>query len=333
MLYICIIADDVEAFHDLWVIGDVFLKDTINTLKAFKNASKANRKLSPPYMYQHFNVLEYHNMTSSALKGIACQLNLLIEALNERPHLPKYIVVVHDRDIINETKCFRFGASYVLGSVIYYLIKQMNILLECQKFDLIDKKPGAACIELLTIIWTHMLKRSKSIAVLSSNKALSLRGRFNSVLEEWLAQGPSNLCLISINIQETDFNLSGYLTSAGKTTFWKEMDCGIMKFDIGKITLLPRGVPQKPIWTKMQKQRKQIATQKSKHTLMKGLTELIPEIGTHIQLTKPMKESMMTTEDGNYQLLRREAETMKEAETRKETEIIIDPVAVIATIT
>ena len=186
-------ADDVEAFHDLWIIKDVFLKDTINSLISLHNAAKVNKKLSTPYIYKHYNVLPYHVTRSSALKGLARQLNPLLEALNERPRLPKYILLVPDRDIINETKAFSFGASYVLGSAIYFLIRQMDMLLSRRRIGLIDKKPD-------------------------------------------------HLRLISITLDEADFDMSGYLTSKGKSTFWKEMDRGIMKFDQGEISLMPQSV-------------------------------------------------------------------------------------------
>ena len=230
----------MEAFHDLWIIGDVFLKDTINSLVVMCNAAKSNKKLPMPYLYQQFNVLAYHNTRSSTFKDIARQLNPLLEALNERPKLPKYILLVPDHDIINETKAYGFGASYILGSAIHFLIRQMEMLISHRKIDMRDKKPGAYAEDTPTIIWTCMLKRPKMLNTLGSNQALSLWGRFNSVLEECLAAGPDNLRLISITVQDMDFDLSGYLTSAGKNTFWREIDRGIMKYDTGEIKLSPR---------------------------------------------------------------------------------------------
>ena len=79
-----------------------------------------------------------------------------------------------DHDVINETKCYAFRASYILGSAIYFIIRQMNILIERRCVDLLDKKPGAVKPEPPKIIWTQMLKRPKHITTIGSNKALSL---------------------------------------------------------------------------------------------------------------------------------------------------------------
>ena len=43
--------------------------------------------------------------------------------------------------------------------------------------------------------------------------------------------------LISITVPDNEFDLSGYLTSSGKASFWKEIDCGMKKFDEGDIKL------------------------------------------------------------------------------------------------
>ena len=145
-----------------------------------------------------------------------------------------------DRDIINETKFYTFGASYILGSAIYFIIRQMNMLIERRRIDLLDKKPGVVMPDYPKIIWTRMLKRPKHIMTLGSNKALSIRGRFNAVLEEQLAAAGDNLRLISITIPDSEFDLSGYLTSARKASFWREIDRGMKKFNEGDIKLLPR---------------------------------------------------------------------------------------------
>ena len=75
--------DDVEAYEDVWITRDVFVKDTANALVALRQAVKINKKLQTPYLYQHFNVIPYHNTNSAAMRGIARQINPLIEALNE----------------------------------------------------------------------------------------------------------------------------------------------------------------------------------------------------------------------------------------------------------
>ena len=209
--------DNIETYHDVWILGDAFLKEAVNALRALENAGKANSK-AKTYLYQQYNVKTYYNVNSSASKGVAHLLNPLLEALNDRARLPKYIIMIPDKDLIVESKSYGFGASYILGSAIYFIIRQTEMLLSRRRIDLTDKNPGALINDkYLQIIWIHMLKRPSRISLLGQGKALALRGRFNAILEERSFEGPSNLRLMSIEVNENDFDFTGYLTSSGKS--------------------------------------------------------------------------------------------------------------------
>ena len=54
-------------------------------------------------MYNNFNISAWHiqlNSHSLKIPAIARIQNALIAALNEYPHLPKYIIVIPDKDIL-----------------------------------------------------------------------------------------------------------------------------------------------------------------------------------------------------------------------------------------
>ena len=145
-----------------------------------------------------------------------------------------------DQDLILHMKSFGFGTSYIMGSALYFIIRQMATYIERRKVDLIDKKPGAVLEEgFPKIIWTHMLKRLQNFPLLNKGKTFAMHGKFNLVLEEHLAEGPDNLHLMSTEVQENNFNLTGYLNGTGKTAFWLEVDKGFKKFNMQKIRLLP----------------------------------------------------------------------------------------------
>ena len=44
---------------------------------------------------------------------------------------------------------------------------------------------------------------------------------------------------MSIEVAQREFDIMGFLTSAGKEEFWKEVDAAIKKFDTDKISLRP----------------------------------------------------------------------------------------------
>ena len=74
-----------------------------------------------------------------------------------------------------------------------------------------------------------------------AKEVFASRGKFNSILEERLQDGnAASHHIISIDVHEEGFDLTGELNSIGKESFWKEIDKGLKKFDTNEIKLLPR---------------------------------------------------------------------------------------------
>ena len=73
------------------------------------------------------------------------------------------------------------------------------------------------------------------------NKAFTLRGKFNSILEERLLDGNAESHhIMSIEVPAENFNFTGELTELGQKKFWAEIDKAIQRFDTGEITFKPR---------------------------------------------------------------------------------------------
>ena len=157
----------------------------------------------------------------------------MIEALNERPKLPKYLIMILDADLIKITKCYKTSPSYVLGSAIHQILKKLEKAIERRKCELLEKKPGALQDNFPKVVWIRMLRRPSKIA--DSHRILSLRGKFNQALEDNLAIASDKHHLMSIEIDEEDFDHWGKITQPGMITFWKELDRGLMKFDRNEI--------------------------------------------------------------------------------------------------
>ena len=229
----------VHAFYDVWIVGDHFLHNTAQAYFTMRNNAVKNNK-TVPFLFQSYNVSAYFNMISSSTRGLARILNPLIQALNERPRLPKMIIVVPDKDIITDAKTYSFGSTYILGKALHYLVKEIGIVIQRRKMELMEKKPGTVVPDYPKVIWVRMLKRPKDIPVIGFTEALSMRGKFNSIREEMLTViNPGENHLISITVPENDFNMQGDLSNTGKTCFWSEMDRGLKKFDLGEISLKP----------------------------------------------------------------------------------------------
>ena len=232
------LSDNVKAKEDIWFIGDVFIKDSIDALFALKKAAIV-KKQPPPCIFQWFNVNGLHVSANCAIKSASRFINPLVHALNEEPHLPKYIVIVPDKDILYFLNGKNNTSAMAIGSYLHYTIKQIDMYIDRRKTDLCDKKPGAVDPDhtIPKIVWVRMLQRPAS----NRKELYLLRGKSNSILEERLFDGNAEShFILSIEVQERHFDFTGDLTATGKAEFWKEVNRGLQKFDKKEITLKPR---------------------------------------------------------------------------------------------
>ena len=242
--FLLIIPENVHAIHDVWILGDHFVKDNINALYALKAKALAC-KAEIPLIFQHYNVLEFY--TGSGFSGITQMLHPLIIALNQVPHLPKYIIILPDRDILVTLNKSNINAALVMASTLHYLIKQIDTYIEHRRQDLQDKQLGALHPFDTKVIWVRMLQRRTSSNtpipddLTPLQEAANLRGKFNSILEERLFDGKDNVHrIMSIDVRSSKFDLGGNLTSSGKEEFWMEVTRAFKKFDPDEIKLRPR---------------------------------------------------------------------------------------------
>ena len=164
-----------------------------------------------------------------------------MEAINSRKYkIPRFVVIVPDKDFIEQTNFYGFGASEVFTSSLNWLIKQIEMVLERKEEAIISKKPGALPAESTKIVWIKMLKQPHS-GFRELEKVLALRNHFNNSLEEVLTQKTKfQHYIMSIRAEERDFYLSGDLINPGQTNFWWEVDLCMKRFDKSQINLKPR---------------------------------------------------------------------------------------------
>ena len=191
---------------------------------------------SQPFLFAHFNITRHY--AGLALHGIARHINPLICALNEHKTLPKYILMIPDRDILTSMKTAKnFGVARIIGAVLHYLIKQIDLFIERRCQEAMQKKSGALMADHPKVVWMRMLKRPPRN---HSEDISALRGKFNSILEERLQEDNSkDHHIMSIQIPLDEFDLLGNLTSTGKITFWKEVDRAMQCFHADEIKLKP----------------------------------------------------------------------------------------------
>ena len=172
------------------------------------------------------------------ISGIARFLTPFVKGLNDNPLLPKYIFVIIDKDMAVALKCHGNNTSFVMGAALHYLVRQFDQLIDRRIHDLQEKWKGALMDEAYPqVIWVRMLKRPHTNTLYT----YMLRNKFNTILEERILDGkPGRHRIISIDVELNEFDGFGNLTGPGEMRFWKEINRGLRKFDLGEITLLPR---------------------------------------------------------------------------------------------
>ena len=112
-----------------------------------------------PFMHAYYNVRFFHpkrwNSNDSALARI---YNGLAEELNEYPHLPKYILIIPDKDIVSDTKVFDYGISSTFEELVEWLLTNIAEDLEKRKKNLHKTRPGALTqASEPCLVWVQML--------------------------------------------------------------------------------------------------------------------------------------------------------------------------------
>ena len=158
----------------------------------------------------------------------------------DQPHLPKYIIIMLDKDILEGMiTCLEEFLKQILKKSLKWLITQINRMLKAQHEDLKAKKVGSVATDHMQVIWMKMFPRP-----ISANgnlvKILKLRRKFNETLEELLTD-EENMHILSItNLTESNyFSYSGDLTAKGMKVFWMEVNHQMKRFNYHEIDLTP----------------------------------------------------------------------------------------------
>ena len=112
-------------------------------------------KRTPPYIEEEFNSSGLFMNTFNNVRCVPARFfNLIIEALNKKPKLPKYIVIVPDEDIVRYNNLYE-GSDAVkcTHKVLKYLVKEINKYVDARFEDLYRRKPGSVNKGEPKIIW------------------------------------------------------------------------------------------------------------------------------------------------------------------------------------
>ena len=195
-----------------------------------------------PFLHDYYNVHFQFERPLSSVKLVETRLvNSFIDGLNTKERLPKYVVVLMDRDFI-DIEDFDFGVRITLEYMIHWIIKEIDKVIYRRKTDLRAKRPGAiAGHGEPRLIFCSILERPRNTHP-RHHDIFKLVVKANAVIEKAVSKF-SRFChmlyIESVN-EFLHFDYEGKLTECGKIQMWKEIDEQMKMFDKGQIELKPK---------------------------------------------------------------------------------------------
>ena len=223
------------------MVGDVFLRDILLTFRNMCTQAAAGEQ-PIPYVYANYNVEIFASPHNQHVRSfLAHMVNAFAKSLNEYddkkpPHLPRYILIIMDKDLIENAQVYDFGVSHTFEDLMKWLLINFNNMIEIRK-DLIKKRPSAVSSSSEPrLIWVQMIKRSESM----DKHIFSLTWKFNTIMESVIA-GDKRSHILKPFLEGTNanFDIFGNLTLAGKVAYWKMIDETMKDFDTEETELEP----------------------------------------------------------------------------------------------
>ena len=167
-------------------------------------------------------------------------LNSFIEALNEGRRLPRFLIVMLDKEIIEDINVFDYGASSEIIDNVNWLVRQIDIAIQRRKTATLAVKPGALYSTDPKVIFTTMIKRPLHFPTKSRmEKVVSLRTKFNNAINDAAYDRQHSILSVDVCDSEAHFDLLGNLNHMGQFMFWKQVNFLLQEFDRKNVNLAP----------------------------------------------------------------------------------------------
>ena len=224
---------------DVWLVGDHSLRCLIGTFWAMEREAIASKKCKP-YCFEFYNVEDSFYINTTAITStIARILNSMINILNKFEHLPRFLVMILDRDIVDAVKMKNYGFSEITEKLLDWLVKQVDLVIERKKMAMRAIKMGAVSAFEPKIIWVKMLDKPRN------PEFHCLKKKFNSILEDVLASRMGHYILDpTMFIENSMYSRFGELNNIGRLEFWRAIDVQLRDFDDRKTKLKPHPMPK-----------------------------------------------------------------------------------------
>ena len=115
------------------------------------------------FIHDNYHVSDWYLTRTSSIEPVIVRIfNALIEALNNNHHLPKDVVLIPDKDILESLHYFDFNIRQLIDDNINWFVRNMGRQLVWRWDDLKHKRIGSVTVEAPRIIWVKMLQQPRT---------------------------------------------------------------------------------------------------------------------------------------------------------------------------
>ena len=224
-------------------MGDVFLRELYPTLQALRAKAVLDKK-AKPYLFEYYNIIpSFPGVNSNVRSTVARIFNEFVTAMNERSRLPRYILFILDREILESADHNNFGVQRIIIELLEWLCRNIDKTIDLRREDVRLKRPGAiASSGEPRLIWTHMVTRP-IINDPTRGFLFAQTRKYNDALDETV-QKYKHTHVMDVNISAEDqryFDKWGNLSGIGMNKYWCDLIQQIKLFDRAETDLRPGG--------------------------------------------------------------------------------------------
>ena len=234
-------ADLAPVLLDIWFVRDNFLADSFSKLSELTEEAIKDCSQDKFYMQEYYNIHGCFELAQSGVQRVTARIiNLLIAACNKFHKLPRFIVVMPDKDLLCDMDVFHHQVQEILKTNVDWMVRHISITIHRKKAELLDKKPGSLYAGHPAVIFIRMI-RCPSYGLMGKSRSYriyELRSKFNEALNDAVGQSEHRIRTVNSCTTNEHFDNWGNLSSKGKKALWYEIDDLLEHFDLDNIKLL-----------------------------------------------------------------------------------------------
>ena len=190
-------------------------------------SEKSNKSAAKSFLLEFFNIRPCYLGSMAARRVPARIVNEVVKAMNEEWYLPRLVIIMLDKDLIDEANCKGFGCKTIFDLELAYMTQKINEAIELRRDDLRFRCAGSVMEdEETTVVWIEMPTRP----FMKTDKGFvfAQRSTFNKCQKAFTAKYHNMRCInLHLSEDRSMFDLTGHLTSDGRKSFWKELNRSI----------------------------------------------------------------------------------------------------------